>query len=87
MLRRYLEDVTGVFTGADGNIGAGVHLQTLGLCGEETTNATNLVWITKTHFPLDSVNKGIFKAEKMIKIVRNPLDVLLSYAHMASTLS
>ena len=81
MLRRYLEDVTGIFTGADGNIFTSVGLQTMGLVGEETTSDTNLVWITKTHWPLDSVNKGVFRAQKMIKIVRNPLDTILSQCH------
>ena len=91
MLRRFLEDVTGIFTGADGNIFASVALQTMGLVGEETTSDTNLVWITKTHYPLDSVNKGVFRAQKMIKIVRNPLDTILSqcngmwsYSHSVS---
>lgn len=81
MLRRFLEDVTGIFTGADGNIFTSIGLQTMGLIGEETTSDTNLVWITKTHFPLDSVNKGVFRAQKLIKIVRNPLDTILSQCH------
>ena len=63
----------------------------MGLCGEETTAASNLVWITKTHWPLDSINKGVFRAKKMIKIVRNPLDTIVSHVQgmwtMASSLT
>ena len=53
----------------------------MGLLGEETNTESNLVWITKTHYPLDSLPKGVFRAKKMIKIVRNPLDVIVSYCN------
>ena len=57
----------------------------MGLCGEGTTVESNLVWITKTHYPLNSLGMGNFKAQKMIKITRNPLDVIISYAHLLAT--
>ena len=87
MLRRYLEIVSGIFTGSDEDIGADAALQSLGLIGAETTSDSNLVWVTKTHYPVNHMHHGTFHGQKMIKIVRNPLDCLLSYAHMAATMT
>ena len=55
----------------------------MGFLGEETVADTNLIWITKTHYPLwcpGDVFK--FHSQKQIVIVRNPIDVLPSMAMM-----
>ena len=87
MFRRHLEQVLGVFTGSDAHVGKNSALQLMGLYGEGTKADSNLVWITKTHYPLDSITIGTFRAQKMIKIARNPLDVIISRAHQFATFS
>lgn len=55
----------------------------MGLLGEETVADTNLVWITKTHYPLYCPGGGTkFHSQKQIVIVRNPIDVIPSMATM-----
>ena len=85
MLRCYIEHVSGIITGADREIGMDMPLQILGLVGAETTVDSNLVWINKTHYPIQPFHFGSFHSQKMFKIVRNPMDVLLSYANVVAT--
>lgn len=54
-LRRILETITGVYTGSDMNIDLTTQLLFGGrLAGEETVSDDNLVWVTKTHWPMES---------------------------------
>ena len=87
MMRTFIETVTGLFTGSDTILDASINLQTLGLCGEETTCDSNLVWVTKTHWPNPHGWKETFHAQKMIVQVRNPIDVIPSFSNLTSTTS
>ena len=77
LLRRLMEQVTGVYTGADEQ---DVSLANLGLLGQEHTSTENRVWMTKTQSPMQSKTSISFMANKMICLVRNPLDVIASHA-------
>ena len=80
-LRRFIEQVTGVYTGSDMPIEFTFFEAMMGLAGQGHVNDDNDVWITKTHFPLQMTGTEYpFSAEKMICIVRNPLDIIASYA-------
>jgi hypothetical protein len=75
-LRGYIQKVTTVHTGSDL---AAFHMMNNGLLGEFHTSETNLVWTTKTHFPLIQIpNTPKFKAQRFFLIVRNPLDSFYS---------
>ena len=53
LLRRILELITGVHTGSDMNIDLTLALALQGrLAGETVVSHDNLVWITKTHWPM-----------------------------------
>ena len=82
MMRTNLEAVTGVFTGSDMDLEVSINLQTLGLCGEETACDSNFVWLTKTHWPFPIGWKETFHAQRMIVVVRNPIDVIPSMANL-----
>ena len=84
-LRRYLELITGVYTGADQNIQMTVHEAMMGLLGQNITGESDQVWITKTHKPLETPNSKSFLASKMIVIARNPIDVIPSFANLVNT--
>ena len=58
----------------------------MGLAGQgHVCDEDNTVWITKTHFPINFTDTEIpFTAEKMFCVVRNPLDVIASYAFFVS---
>ena len=84
-LRRYLEMITGVYTGADMGIQMTVHEAMMGLLGQNITGESDRVWITKTHKPMDPPNAKGFHASKMIVIARNPIDVYPSFANMQNT--
>ena len=62
------------------------NLQFLGFLGEGTGMDDNLVWITKTHYPMESPH-GVdeFNSQKQIIIVRNPIDTLASWANYTFT--
>ena len=54
-LRKVLETITGIYTGADMNLDLTLHITFNGrMAGEETVSQDNLVWITKTHWPVES---------------------------------
>ena len=59
----------------------------MGLLGTETVCDSNRVWITKTHFPLQYMEEKSFHAQKVICVVRNPIDVIPSYAYLRSFVS
>jgi len=65
-------------------------LQVIGgnLAGEETVSHENLCWITKTHWPMESpMGSKKFSAQKVISIVRNPIDIIPSMCLLANTTS
>ena len=84
-LRKYLEEITGVFTGADMHISHTFFESMMGLLGQYITNDSNRVWITKTHWPHSIPGDKAFPAEKMIVIARNPIDVFPSFANLVNT--
>ena len=58
------------------------------LGGETTVSHENLVWITKTHWPMESpMGADRFSAQKCISVVRNPIDTLPSLSLLALTLT
>jgi len=81
-LRKYCELLTGVETGGDNTLNVNVHLQLQGLKGEHIVDDT--VWIVKTHSPWIMPDAPVFHCNKMIVIVRNPLDVIISFLHLFS---
>lgn len=60
-------------------------LQQVGMLGEQHAGG-NTVWITKTHAPLNN-EKRKFVADKIICVVRNPIEALPSYASLINTLN
>jgi hypothetical protein len=84
-LRKFLEQITGIYTGSDGNIKMGVMLQHTGLLGENHFG-DDTVWITKAHYPYMQAHAP-WTADKIICIVRNPIDVIPSYMSLAFLLS
>ena len=86
-LRRYLEEITGVFTGADMGIAHTFFEAQFGFLGQNTTCDSNRVWITKTHYPQDIPDGTPFTANKMIVIARNPIDVIPSFFNLVNSQS
>ena len=75
-----IEQVTGVFVGSDANIHQAFDKAIGGGdLGELHTSASGRVWFTKTNHPMDSKPQN-FDAQKMIVVVRNPLDVIRELA-------
>ena len=81
-LRKYLELMTGIYTGADNPLHVNVVLQCQGMAGEEIVDDT--VWIAKTHTPWIMPDSPPFPCNKIIVIVRNPLDTNLSWLHLVA---
>jgi len=61
-------------------------LQHGGLLGEQVFGHDS-VWVTKSHYPYMEMGHAKMAADKIICIVRNPLDVIPSYASMLVTMS
>ena len=84
LLRKYLENITGLVTGSDMALFLENNkvLMEAGLQGEGIMDKR--VWVIKTHFPEAS---GIekFGAERAILLVRNPLDCIVSYFNLHLT--
>jgi len=57
-------------------------LQLQGLKGEDIVDDT--VWIVKTHSPWCMPFAPLYKANKMMCVVRNPLDVVLSWLNLVA---
>ena len=53
-MRRFLEQITGIYTGSDMRVELTKNAQFIGLDGEGTVASDNLVWVTKTHYPFES---------------------------------
>jgi len=82
-LRKYSEMLTGVQTGADNTLDVNIALQMQKMKGEDIVDDT--VWIVKTHSPWCMPYAPVFKAQKIMVIVRNPIDVILSWLNLVST--
>ena len=84
LLRNYLEDISGIFTGSDCDIRRPLNrqLQMMGLSGEGKLDDS--VWIAKTHYP-ERIGRDTCHATKCIVIVRNPLDAIFSLFNMVGT--
>ena len=81
-LRRYMELLTGISTGADNSLNFGFTLQMQGLKGENVYDDT--VWIVKSHAPIILPENATFHANKCIVVVRNPLDSILSTLNLVA---
>jgi hypothetical protein len=81
-VRKYFEMLTGVETGADNTLHVNVQLQLQGLKGEDIVDDT--VWIVKTHTPWIMPFAPVFFCNKIICVVRSPVDVILSFLHLFS---
>lgn len=82
-LRKYLELITGIATGSDMNVHSIKPLQFAGLIGEGTVDDT--VWIIKSHHPHRFRSNPDFYCSKIIVCVRNPFEVIISWAHFHIT--
>ncbi len=83
-LRRFIEQITGIVTGSDIGLDIVLNLQTCGLAGEAHCGEDN-VWITKTHSCLNTNFSPMFGANKMILLMRNPFDIIPSFATLLNT--
>lgn len=50
--------------------------------GEGKTNSK--VWVVKSHYP-ERPEKALYSAQKVILLVRNPMDAIVSLYHMNAT--
>ena len=82
-LRCYLEAITGILTGSDSDIEDSFDLAMMGMLGEDTVCESKKVWINSTHYPYmqPSARSRTYNAQKMICMVRNPLDVIALNAY------
>ena len=83
-LRRYLEQITGLYTGSDMPMKFTFMEAIFGLLGTNTVCESKSVWICKTHYPLSIGTSLPFTADKMIVIARNPIDVIPSHTNLVN---
>ena len=81
-LRKYIELLTGITTGADNTLHINICLQMQGMKGEDIVDDT--CWVVKSHSPWVMQYAPVFHANKCIVIVRNPLDTNLSWLHLVA---
>ena len=74
--------LTGVISGSDNTLSINVNLQMQGMKGEDTYDDS--VWIVKSHHPWIMPEVPQFTSNKVICIVRNPLDSCLSWLHLVA---
>ena len=86
-MRRFIEQVTGVATGSDKAISECFDELLMGLIGSGHTADEKSVWMTATHYPFGTGDEAKFSASKSICVVRNPLDVIASYAQFTNLMS
>ena len=84
-LRKYMEQMTGISTGATVHLHTSTSLQIQGLKGEAIID--DRTWIIKAHHPMDIPLATSFKSDKVVCCIRNPLDVFVSFASLGNTLS
>ena len=80
-IRKYVQLLTGVETGSDNWLHWNVCLQMQGMKGEYIVDDT--VFAVKSHFPWAMPPSA--KVNKMVVVVRNPLDTISSYVSLVST--
>ena len=81
LLRCYLEAITGIVTGSDTQIEDSFNLAMMGMVGEDTVGSDDKrVWVTKTDYPMKQAAAKQFSANKLIIMVRNPLETIASNA-------
>ena len=79
MLRVYLEQITGITTGANDQLtGGALSLQISGLKGEAHLTDHDTVWITKVHPIGMIIPTPPFTVTKQIYLIRNPIDMIVS---------
>ena len=84
-LRKYLELITGIETGANMPLPPVTMQQMFGMRGENITDER--VWVVKTHYPMNMPNSINFNSNKVIVCVRNPLDAFHSLFTLRNTFS
>lgn len=84
LLRAYLEKIMGLTSGSDCDITKKLNkdLMLMGLAGEGLVDKR--VWVVKTHYP-ERYGKTKFYAERVILLIRNPLDCITSLFNMVCT--
>ena len=80
-LRRYMEQVSGITTGGAIHLHTSTSLQIMGMKGESYTDDST--WIVRSHHPFEYSVLNNFNANKLLMIVRHPLDVFPSYASLS----
>lgn len=85
LMRRLLETATGIATGSAGSLNTGTFLQFNGLKGQFV--ADERVWITKAHHPSLQPSTIVFESDKVLCVVRNPLDSIISFSTLCNTMS
>lgn len=86
-LRRVIELITGVYTGSDLNNNLTSQRMFSNCLGEETVpEDNNLVWIAKTHWPMEApMGAKRWTTNKCISLVRNPIDIIPSLLYLLNT--
>jgi hypothetical protein len=84
-LRRYLDQITGVETGANMPLIPTTSQVMMGMRGENIVDER--VWVVKTHYPMNMPGTLPFHSNKTIVCVRNPMDVFPSMFNHMSTWS
>ena len=86
MLRRFIEQITGVYTGSDKSAASNFDLVMMGMAGEEHIPTTNQTWTCTTHYPWQPCgDRQVFHARKQVCMVRNPLNVITSLFNQIHT--
>jgi len=85
LMRSALESLTGIATGSTGSLNTGTTLQYNGLKGQHICDER--VWVTKAHHPCKQPSVLNMVSDKVICIVRNPIDVIPSMGQITNTLS
>jgi len=80
MTRKYLETITGIYSGSDMSALVAINLQLNNMPGENVYDDT--VWVTKSHYPIAPINEPSHYASKVIVVVRNPLETFASMANL-----
>lgn len=85
LMRRVLEQSFGVATGSSGSLHTGTYLQINGMKGQHIVD--DRCWIVKSHHPTRTPKVLQFNSDKVHCVVRNPLDVIVSFATLTQTMS
>lgn len=85
MMRKILEDATGVVTGSIYSNSVYVNFQLMfnGFKGEGRHD--NSAWLLKSHFPVQWPGSHTFSASRSLVCVRNPIDIIASYINLMIT--